>query len=334
LNSKKIKVQKANSTAASAFAPASIGNVAVGFDVLGLSVPLIGDVVTVKKVETTKSKPIKNESIKNKSILIESISGVVTDLPRDYRLNTATAAIAALIKPLKIDFALAVSIEKNIPLGSGLGGSAASAVAAVVAANALLGEPYSRNDLFHFALEGERIASGAAHPDNVAPSLFGGLVMASSQFSTPVQQLPLPRPLYCVVVHPDINVKTKEARKILKKEIPLELYVRQSALLGGFTLACAQNDFQLLRDTFKDLVIEPQRSHLIPEFANIKKRVLQNQKNLGFSISGSGPSVFTLVLDKINAEKTAKLIQKKFAAKNISSQAYVFKLSQTGAYSF
>jgi homoserine kinase len=311
-------------TSVSAFAPASIGNVAVGFDVLGLEVPVLGDVVTVSKSAKLNFKPIE----------IESISGVVTDLPKDYRLNTVTAAIAALIKPLKLKFGLSVSINKNIPLGSGLGGSASSAVAGVVAANALLGAPYSRNDLFYFALEGERIASGVAHPDNVAPSLFGGLVMASLQFSNPVHQLPLLRGIYGVVVHPDIEVKTKEARKILKKEITLEAYVQQSALLAGFTLACIKGDVVLMKNTLKDLIIEPQRSHLIPEFENIKRRVLKDENCLGFSISGSGPSVFTLVRGKEGALILAGKIQKIFKAKNINSQAYVFKLSQKGAFSF
>lgn len=308
----------------SAFAPASIGNVGVGFDVLGLSVPALGDIVTVKKINESLQKPI----------YIKSISGVVTDLPRDYRLNTATAAIAALIEPLNFKFSLAVSIKKSIPLGSGLGGSAASAVAGVVAANALLGHPYTKKELFHFALEGERIASGAAHPDNVAPSLFGGLVIASSQFSEPVQSMPLPKGIYGVVVHPDIEVKTKQARKILKKQISLEAYVQQSALLAGFTLACSQNNLLLLKDTLKDLIIEPQRSHFIPEFAAIKKQVLANKNSLGFSISGSGPSVFTLVVGKANAVQLAQLIKKNFSKKKIDSQAYVFSLSSKGAYSF
>jgi homoserine kinase len=318
------------SCSASAFAPASIGNVAVGFDVLGLSVPSLGDIVTVKKIGISN----QTSTFKQYPIYIESISGVVTDLPRDYRLNTATAAIAALIKPLKLKFSLSVSIKKNIPLGSGLGGSAASAVAGVVAANALLGHPYSKKELFSFALEGERIASGAAHPDNVAPSLFGGLVMASSQFSEPVQSIPLPKGLYGVVVHPDIEVKTKQARKILKKKISLEAYVQQSALLAGFTLACSQNKLLLLKDTLKDLIIEPQRSHFIPEFASIKKQVLADKNSLGFSISGSGPSVFTLVVGKTNAVALAQLIKKNFSKEKINSQAYVFSLSSEGAYSF
>jgi homoserine kinase len=306
----------------SAFAPASIGNVGVGFDVLGLSVPILGDIVTVTK----------NKDLKPKSIKIESITGVVSHLPKDFRLNTATAAIAALVKPLNFKFGLSVEIDKNIPLGSGLGGSAASAVAGVIAANILLGEPYTKADLFHFALEGERVASGAAHPDNVAPSLYGGLVMASPLFTVPVQKIPLPLKVYGVVVHPDIEVRTKEARKILKKEISMESFVKQSALLAGFTLACAQSNFILLKDTLKDLIIEPQRKHFIPDFLSIKNHVLKNKNCLGFSISGSGPSVFALVLGNEEAKKIAKLIQNKFSSKRINSQAYVFKLSEEGAY--
>lgn len=318
-------------TQASAFAPASIGNVGVGFDVLGLSVPCLGDIVNVQWLETPAKKSTGSQRKRQQKIIIDSITGVVSDLPLDYRKNTATAAIAALLKAWGQDCAISVSIIKNIPLGSGLGGSAASAVAGVMAANQLLGFPFSKEQLFQFALEGERIASGAAHPDNVAPSLMGGLVLSSAQFSKPLIELQIPKGIFGVVVHPEIEVKTKEARQILKKEITLQNYVEQSALLAGFVQACASHDDQLLRDTLKDIIIEPQRAHLIPDFYKMKKKVLENKNTLGFSISGSGPSVFAWVKGADDVHKVAQIIQSHFTRNKKESQSYVFKLSKQGA---
>lgn len=331
LNSKKLNNKTKNSLTAVAFAPASIGNVGVGFDALGLSVPCLGDIVSVQRQELISNKKTgaKNKPIHN--IKIQSITGVVTDLPKDYRKNTATAAIAALLRAWGHDCSLSVSIKKNIPLGSGLGGSAASAVAGVMAVNKLLGFPFAKEQLFQFALEGERVASGAAHPDNVAPCLFGGLVLASSQFSNPVIELALPKGIFGVVVHPEIEVKTKEARQILKSDISLTDYVKQSALLSGFVLGCLRNDHRLLKDTLKDLIIEPQRAHLIPDFLKIKNKVLQNKNCIGFSISGSGPSVFAWVKGLQEAQQVAQLIQKHFTQIRKESQSYVFKLSPQGA---
>jgi homoserine kinase len=330
----KISLQKPLVKSAAAFAPASIGNVAVGFDVLGLSVPCLGDIVRVEKNQESKSfQKIKTKS-KTKSkfqIEIKSIRGVVKNLPTDFRYNTATAAIAALLKRWNKPCNISVSIEKNIPLGSGLGGSAASAVAGVMAMNQLLGFPFSMVELFHFALKGEMVASGAAHPDNVAPSLYGGLVLASSQFTKPIIEVPLPKGIFAVVVHPEIQVKTKEARQMLKKEISLSQYVQQSALLAGFILACHSSDNFLLRDTLVDTLIEPQRAHLIPEFAQLKNKVLNHNEAIGFSISGSGPSVFAWVRGKSNAKNIATEIQKHFFNLKLESQAYVFQLSKKGA---
>jgi homoserine kinase len=303
---------------ATAFAPATIGNVGIGFDILGMAIAGVGDTVQLSIRADDK-------------ILIQKIEGLVSDLPLKAEDNTAGAALLALQRGEKLKKGFDVIIQKGIPLGSGMGGSAASAVAAVVAANALLKKKLSFTKQFHYALEGEKIASGAAHPDNVAPCLKGGLTLASLGFLNPVEALPLPKNLGWVLVHPDVKVETKQARGLLQKTVALENYVEQSAHLASFIAGLYKKDLQMIRQGLKDILIEPQRAALIPAFAEIKTIALRKKGVLGFSISGSGPSVFAWTETKAQAASLGKLMQAQFLQNGVTSQVYVGQGAAPGA---
>lgn len=260
---------------ASAFAPASVGNVGVGFDVLGHAFPVLGDRVRVER---------RNEA----GVWISAVSGTAPQIPREPGENTAGRAVQSLLGAAKPGFGVALEIEKGIPLGSGLGGSAASAVAAVVAANELLPRPLARETLLPHAIAGETVASGSAHADNVAPSLLGGLVLV---VGSALHRVPVPPMLRCVLVHPRLQLETRDARRILAQQVPLSAFVRQSANLAGFIAGCHAGDLALIRASFDDVLIEPQRMRLIPGCAAVKAAALAAHA-CGCSISGAGPSMF------------------------------------------
>jgi len=267
---------------ATAFAPASVGNVAIGFDILGFAVDAIGDRITV-----TRSR--------QRGVRITGWSGVVADLPTEPERNTAGRALQALAVAVKPDFGFDMHIEKGIALGSGLGGSAASAVGAVVAANALLAEPLARIDLLKFAMQGEAVASGSLHADNIASSLFGGLVLTVGIDHPRVKQIPVPEGMCAVIAHPHLFLSTKAARDILKREVGMSDFVWQTANLAGFISGCYTNDLELIREGLNDVVIEPQRRQLIPGFSAVRNAALQSGA-LGCSIAGAGPTMFAWVL--------------------------------------
>jgi homoserine kinase len=261
-----------------AFAPASVGNVAVGFDILGHAFPVIGDRVRAARSATS-------------GVRISAVTGATAELPLDAAANTAGRAVQSLLASQASAWGIELLIEKGIPLGSGLGGSAASAVAAVVAANDLLDQPLSRAELLPHAVEGEAVASGSRHADNVAASLFGGLVLTVGGIAPRCTQVPVPVGIRCVLVHPHLFLSTRAAREILKPTVPLADLVRQTANLAGFLAGCHSGDLALIRACFEDVIIEPQRARLIPGFAAAKRAAL-DQRALGCSISGAGPSVF------------------------------------------
>jgi homoserine kinase len=263
---------------ATAFAPASVGNVAIGFDILGFSVDALGDRVTVS------STPARG-------VTIASVTGVAGDLPLEPELNTAGRALLALQAAARIDGGFEVRIDKGIPLGSGLGGSAASAVAAVVAANALLQSPCTKLELLKFAMQGEAVASGSMHVDNISASLFGGLVLTVGIDNPRVKRIPVPAQVRAVIVHPHMFLSTKAARAILKGSVELSDFVWQTANLAGFISGCYTNDLDMIRDSFEDVVIEPQRQALIPGFGDMRAAAMRSGA-LGCSISGAGPTVF------------------------------------------
>jgi homoserine kinase len=300
------------------FAPATVANLACGFDVLGLAVEQPGDYVKVWKNGSRR-------------ILIEKIIGDDGQLPLHVEKNTAGVAVAGLLKYLGIDdLGISIEVHKEMPLGSGLGSSAASSVAAVVGANELLGKPFQHKlDLLPFAIEAERVACGAAHADNVAPSLLGGIVLIKSYNPLLVVNLPVPDDLQVVVVHPHVEVKTSDARQILKKEIPVHKAVDQWGNVAGLVAGLYRSDYQLIGASLQDVVFEPVRKLLIPGFDEVKAAALA-QGALGCSISGSGPSVFALFRDQQSGQAIADAMQAAFKKFGVGSEAYLSKVNKVG----
>lgn len=301
---------------ARAFAPASVGNVGVGFDILGHTVAALGDHVRA----TRRDRP---------GVSISSITGKVPDLPLAAEKNTAGMAVLALCRELALPFGFDLEIEKGIPLGSGLGGSAASAVAGVVAAAALVDEPLDRTALLKFAMQGEAVASGSVHVDNIAPSLFGGLVLTVGIDNPFVKQIPVPDTVRCVLVHPHMVLPTREARAILSKVVPLADVIWQQANLAGFLAGCFTNDIALIRESLLDVVIEPQRQVLIPGFVDVKQAALAAGA-LGGSISGAGPTVFAWV-DEADVEKVRVGMVNAFARHGLESDSWISTIDRAGA---
>ena len=299
---------------ASAFAPASVGNVGVGFDILGHVIAGAGDTVTVRRIDALE-------------VHIAAIRGTTVDLPLDAPSNTAGAALIALREALQLPFGFEVEIDKGIPLGSGMGGSAASCVAALVAANELLDVPLSREALYPFALVGEAVASGGRHGDNLGPMLLGGLVLATAEH---LVKVPVPEAWHSVLVHPDAILETRRAREALKGDYTLSEFVAQSANLALVLAGCHAGDAQLVRAGLKDVLVEPRRSPLIVGFDAAKQAALQAGA-LGASISGAGPSVFGWFESRAQAEAAAPAIQAAFAAAGFDSQAWVSPLNSPAA---
>lgn len=292
-----------------AFAPASVGNIGVGFDLLGHVIAGPRDVAIVRRIDAPE-------------VRIAAIRGDVTGadaLPLEAERNTAGRALIALREALALPYGFSVELEKGIPLGSGLGGSAASCVAALVAANALLDAPLSRDALYPFALQGEAVASGSLHGDNVAPMLLGGAVLATHDRMI---ALPVPAWLHCVVVHPDQVLETRRARAALAEPYPLAQFVEQSAHLALFLTGLQRGDAALIRAGLHDVLVEPRRAPLIPGFADVKAAALAHDA-LGASISGAGPSVFAWFASKAQAEAAAPAMRAAFVAAGYDARAYV-----------
>jgi len=299
------------------FAPASVGNVGVGFDILGHSVAALGDRVRV----TRTAAP---------GVRIRAITGLVPDLPLVAEQNTAGMAALALLRALELPFGFELEIEKGIPLGSGLGGSAASAVAAVVGAAALSGRDIERKQLLMFAMQGEKVASGSVHVDNIAPALYGGLVLTVGIDDPFVKPIPVPASMRCVLVHPHMVLPTREARAILSRTISLSDSIWQQANLAGFLAACFTDDRALLRESLQDVIIEPQRQALIPGFAAVKAAALAHGA-YGCSISGAGPTVFAWA-DATDADGAREAMVAAFAAAGLASDAWVSPIQGGGAH--
>ncbi len=294
---------------ARASAPASVGNIGVGFDILGHSITGPRDVAVVRRIE----EPI---------VRIAAIRGDAAgrgSLPMEAERNTAGQALIALRAALGIAHGFELEITKGIALGSGLGGSAASCVAALVAANALLDVPLSRAELYPFALEGESVSSGSRHGDNVAPMLLGGVVLA-----TPSRMIALTAPdwLHCVVVHPDQVLETRRARAVLTEPYRLAQIVAQTTYLALFLTGLARADADMIGEGLHDLLVEPRRAALIPGLSEVKSAALDHGA-LGASISGGGPSVFAWFASRTAAEAAAPAMRAAFAHAGFDSRAYV-----------
>lgn len=299
---------------ATAFAPAGVGNVSVGFDILGHSIAGPGDRATVRRIDT----PV---------VRIDAIDGVVTTLPREAERNTAGRALIALREALKLPFGFSVELHKGIPLGSGMGGSAASCVAALVAANALLDTPLSRERLYPFALDGEALVTGARNGDNVGPMLLGGLVLTTPERLVP---LDVPAEWHCVLVHPHHVMETRAAREVLPVAYPMSDITCHTGNLALFLTGCARGNAELVRAGLTDVLVEPHRAQLIPGFDAVRAAAMAAGA-LGVGISGAGPSVFGWFVDRAAAEGAAPAMQAAFADAGLGSDVYVSPVAGPGA---
>jgi homoserine kinase len=292
--------------AASATAFASVGNVGVGFDILGHCITGASDRADVRRIDA----PV---------VRMASIDGCVDVLPMDAAKNTAGMALMALRKALGLQHGFEIALHKGIALGSGMGGSAASCVAALVAANALLERPLSRESLYGFAVEGEAVASGGRHGDNVGPMLLGGLVLATRER---LVRLPVPPSWHCALVHPHAVLETRRARAALAGDYALGEFVAQSANLALVLAGCFRGDADLVREGLKDVLVEPRRASLIPNFARVKQAALDHNA-LGASISGAGPSVFGWFEHRADAEAAAEAMRSAFAEAGLDSDSFI-----------
>lgn len=296
------------------FAPASVANVSCGFDVLGFCLEPVGDQMLIRK---TNSSGIK----------ITKIEG--QNLPLDVKKNVAGVAAEALLKAHPTKSGFEIEIFKNIKAGSGIGSSAASAAGAVYGINELLGKPYTSHDLISFAMEGEGMASGTVHADNVAPVLMGGITLVRSIDPVDVIKLPIPKALTAVVLHPKIELKTMHAREIIKKNVTMEKAIQQWGNLGAFISALYNEDYDLMSRSLKDEIVEPMRSMLIPEFESLKKASIQAGA-LGFGISGSGPSVYALTKGMDGAKKIHSAINDVISSIDIDYEIHISKINEQG----
>jgi homoserine kinase len=298
------------------FATATVANVASGFDVLGFALERPGDFVELKK------KP-------EKRVDIVSITGDTGKLPKDPEKNTASAAVIAFLERFGFPFGVDIVLRKAMPLSSGLGSSAASAVAAVYGVNILAGSPFSKEQLIPFTLKAEEVACGTPHADNVAPSLLGGFVLIRSYDPLDIVRLPVPQGLACTIVHPNTEVQTQDARRVLKKEIRLSDAIRQWGNLAALVAALYEGNLELLGRSLQDVVAEPIRSVLIPGFSTVKKAAL-DAGALGCSISGSGPSLFSLCASLEQANSVGNAMRDAFMGIGLESDLYISSVNQTG----
>ena len=298
------------------FAPATSANISCGFDVLGLCLDNVGDEMIISKT------PNKGE------VTISKIIG--QDLPLDVKKNVAGVAVLALLEKYgEVDCGFDIIIDKKIKPGSGLGSSAASSAGAVYGVNKLLGEPFTDAELIPFAMEGERLVSGVAHADNVAPALLGGFTLVRSYSPLDVIKIHTPKELYISVIHPQIEIKTADSRAVLKDTVSLKDTITQMGNLGGLISGLYSEDFDLISRSLEDVIVEPLRSVLIPNFYNVKKNALEAGA-LGSSISGSGPSIFALSKGKETADKVAKAMAEAYEGLDIDFDVHVSKLNQEG----
>jgi homoserine kinase len=293
-------------TRAMAFAPASVGNIGVGFDILGHTIEGPGDRAIVRRID----EPV---------VRIADIRNSAVELPREAERNTAGAALIAMRDALALPFGFEIELDKGIAFGSGMGGSAASCVAALVAANALLGAPLSREALYPFALAGEAVASGGLHGDNVGAMLLGGVVLATHDR---LLRIIVPDTWHCVLVHPNASLETRRAREALKGAYELREFVAQSANLALFLHGCHSGDADTVRAGLNDVLVEPRRAPLIAGFDHVKRAALDGGA-LGASISGAGPSVFGWFATRGEAIAAAQPMRDGFAHADIDSESFI-----------
>ena len=302
-----------NPTQVTVHAPATVANLVCGFDVMGLCLHAPYDEMHIKLLQENK-------------VVISSTDGY--ELPSDPAKNTAGAPLLQMIKELGTDIGFEVIINKKIKPGSGIGSSAASAAGAVVGANHLLGNIFSKTELTRFAMYGEEVASGVQHADNIAPGIFGGVTLLRSTHPLDIVTIPSPD-LFVTIVHPQIEVRTADARKILRKEVTLKKAIHQWGNVGGLIAGFFKNDLDLIARSLEDVIIEPVRSMLIPGFTEVKKRS-KEAGAIGGGISGSGPSIFMLSANESTAQQVEKEMREVYQKIGIDFHTYVTTINQKG----
>jgi homoserine kinase len=296
------------------FCPATIANLSCGFDVLGLCLEAVGDEMWLTKT-------------RDKGIVIKEIVGA--DLPLEADRNVAGVAAQAMISALGLDFGVEITIFKNIKAGSGIGSSAASAAGAVAGINEMLEKPLPRKALIPFAMQGEKLASGAAHADNVAPALLGGFTLIRSYEPLDVIKMHTPPDLYATVIHPQIELKTADSRSIIKQQVSLKKAIQQWGNVGGFVCGLYTEDYALIGNSLQDHIVEPLRSMLIPHFEAVKQAALSNGA-LGCGISGSGPSIFSLCKGEANAKRVAQAMDAVYKDLGVAYDIHVSGVNEAG----
>ena len=298
------------------FAPATVANVACGFDIFGFAVNEPGDVAKVTLRE-------------NPGVEITRITGDNGKLPKTAEKNTAGFAALRYLETIQSQQGVSIELHKKMPLSSGLGSSAASAVAVLFAINTLFDNRLTKSELLGIALQSEKLACGAAHADNVAPALFGGFLLIRENNPPDIVELPVPENLYCTIIHPEIEINTADARNILSPNVPLKDAVKQWANTAGLVAGLYRKDLTLISRSMNDYIIEPQRAKLIPHFYEIKKAAL-DRGALGCSISGSGPSLFALSNSQEIAQKIAGSMSAVLANYKICNQIYISTINTEG----
>jgi homoserine kinase len=296
------------------FCTATIANVSCGFDVLGLALDNVGDEMVIRKVA-------------KKGVTITKIIG--QDLPLETHKNVAGVAALALLAKVDTEFGFEIEIYKNIKPGSGIGSSAASSAGAVFGINELLGKPFSNHDLIEFAMQGERLASGVAHADNVAPALLGGFTLVKSTEPLEVLKIHTPSELYATVIHPQIEVKTSDSREILRNSVPLKTAIKQWGNVGALISGLYTEDYELIGRSLEDHIVEPIRSILIPAYDAVKEESLKAGA-LGAGISGSGPSIFALSKGLENATNVGIAMKSVYEKVGIDYDIHISKINTEG----
>ncbi len=296
------------------FSPATVANVSCGFDALGLALETVGDTMTFTKTDTKGVKIIK-------------ITGA--DLPLDAQINAAGVVALAMLEKHPADFGVDITIHKGYTPGSGLGSSAASAAGAAFGVNQLLGNVFSPLQLTQFAMLGEEATCGTPIADNVSAAIYGGFTLVRSYEPLSIVKIPVPTDLRVVAIHPQVEVKTKDARNVLPTEVPLKDAVTQWANVGGLISGLHSNDYQLIADSLIDIIVEPARKTLIPHFDLVKKEALKAGA-LGAGISGSGPTIFALCKGDATAENVYKAIQNTYQDKQIDFNMILSKINTEG----
>lgn len=299
------------------FAPATVANMVCGFDVLGFALDEPGDEVRMKLVA-------------DRGVRLVSVTGDEGRLPREASKNTVSASVMAYLRHIgRMDIGVEIELYKHMPIGSGLGSSSASTVAGLFAINTLLGHPLSKGELLPFAVQGEELACGHGHADNVAPALLGGITLIRGYDPLDVIKLPAPPSLFASVVFPHVDVPTRDARQMVRANVSLRDAVTQWGNIGGLVAGLYSNDYDLIGRSMHDGIIEPTRAILIPEFYEMRRLALASGA-LGFGISGSGPSVFAFAKSKGTAGQITDALQALLRGQGVDSYGYVSAINTTG----